>query len=72
MAAFLHSARIIYYENGFLKKELLPQVKTEIVKFRSGFTILPLKLMDKHAIATEKESISKFFLNKYKYFYQNM
>ena len=61
---FLHSARVVYYEdNGFWKKILLPQVKTEKKKIDGDLLFLSLVLMEKHAIVTEK-NISKSFLNE--------
>ena len=48
---FVHSAKFIYYEGmTFEKQEVLPQDKKKI---KVG-GVLPLKLMDKYAIATEQ------------------
>ena len=68
----MHSAGVTSYEeNGVLKKLVVPQIlkqkKKKVVKVTK---ILPLKLMDKHAIATGKINISKSFRNKFKYFFQ--
>ena len=56
---------------GF-EKVVLSQVKTVNNKDGwKGYTIfLPLKLMDKHAIATEKNNISKSFRKKIEIFLQ--